>query len=472
MHSIAKTYHGSIYGCDRQHPALRCRWENVHAYDDRLCPHRQFVLGNHAKLTRQNNGNFEAPIIAVKKHKKIVNKTKHFYDSHSVEAASQETVMIRRSHLLMLMAVIVSGPFLLGCLIYRIRGLDDEGIVFEFVEPSASTNAYNDRVGRAVEPHARWVEHGHRWQSPQRGLRVFSAHYRHELRSFSEPIIRVLALATAEFLDSCLVRARIVYRDYPNSIPTGRVTCRQLSRSSEGAERNTSQRLHDAILEVATGQPDDRVPVALSIETSQDHRSVVWIPVKASFVDPLRESDSIAVCIHVDSGNVERASDLASWYRSRGSGQVTAYGVAKRSAASKAPSFSGEFVPLYDSETLYGVSDVTATSLMLRDCALRSSATSKCVALLGADERLVADSRGSRTNAACVIRSYCGYAKAREWRSWNVAMAALRAKDSSPSAALLRETNSRCAMRRRGHFSAASTERRGNLSCLAWTTAC
>ncbi|KAL3202481.1 hypothetical protein MRX96_042453 [Rhipicephalus microplus] len=245
---------------------LRYRWENVNAYGDRLWP---------------------SPTIR-----------------------PREPRGIRRSHLLMLMAVIVSGPFLLGCLIYRMRGLDDEGNVFEFVEPSASTNAYNDRVGRAVEPHARWVEHGHRWQSPQRGLRLFSAHYRHELRSFSEPIIRVLALATAEFLDSCLVRARIVYRDYPNSIPTGRVTCRQLSRSSEGAERNTSQRLHDAILEVATGQPDDR----------------------ASFVDPLRESDSIAVCIHVDSGNAERASDLASWYRSRGSGQVTAYGVAKRSA--------------------------------------------------------------------------------------------------------------------------------------------
>ncbi|KAL1430683.1 hypothetical protein MTO96_002286 [Rhipicephalus appendiculatus] len=351
-------YHGLIYGRERQHQALRYRWENVYVYDDRLWPHRQFILRNHR---------------------------------------------IRRSHLWMLVAVIVSGPFMLGCLIYRMRGLDDEGYPFDFVEPSASTNAYNDRVGRAVEPHARCVEHGHRWQYPQRGLRLFSAHYRHELGSFSEPIIRVLALATADFLDSCLVRACVVYRDYPNSIPTGQVTCRRLSRSSEGAKSNTSQQLHDAVLEIATGQPDDRVPVALSIETSQDRRSVVWIPVKASFVEPLREWDSIAVCIHVDSGNAERATDLAEWYRSRGSGQVTAYGVAnRRSAAVKALSFRGEFVAWYDPKTLAGVSDVTATSLMLRDCALRSSATSKCVAFLGADERLVVDSRGSRTN--CCLR--------------------------------------------------------------------
>ncbi|KAL1439405.1 hypothetical protein MTO96_010224 [Rhipicephalus appendiculatus] len=211
---------------------------------------------------------------------------------------------------------------------------------------------------------------------------------------------RPTTATSSEFLDSCLLRARVVYRDYPNSIPTGQVTCRRLSRSSEGAEPNTSQQLHDAVLEIATGQPDDRVPVALSIQTSQDRQSVVWIPVKASFVEPSsRNGIPSPVCIRVDSGNAERATDLAEWYRSRGSGQVTAYGVAnRRSAAAKAPSFSGEFVPWYDPETLAGVSDVTATSLMLRDCALRSSATSKCVAFLDANERLVVDSRGSRSN--------------------------------------------------------------------------
>ncbi|XP_037526692.1 uncharacterized protein LOC119404185 [Rhipicephalus sanguineus] len=105
------------------------------------------------------------------------------------------------------------------------------GHLFGYGQPSASTNAYNDRVGRAVEPHASWVEHGHRWQSPQRGLRLFSAHYCHELGSSSGPVIRVLALATMKFLQSCLVQARVVYRDYPNSFPSGTVACRLLSRS-------------------------------------------------------------------------------------------------------------------------------------------------------------------------------------------------------------------------------------------------
>ncbi|KAH7934951.1 hypothetical protein HPB52_002443 [Rhipicephalus sanguineus] len=355
MHSIGRMYHGSIYGRDRQYQALRCHWENVYVYEDRLWPHRQFVLRN--------------------------DRT-------------------RRSHLLVLMAVIVFGPFMLGCLIYRMRGLDDDGYLFDLVQPSASTNAYNDRFGRAVEPHARWGRHGHRWQSPQRGLRLFSAHYRHELGSFSEPIIRVLALATAEFLDGCLVRARVVYRDYPNSIPSGKVRCRRLSRSSEIAE--PSQRLHDAVLEVATGQADYRVPVGLSVQTSQDRSSVVWIPVKASFVEPHRDRDSIAVCVRVDSGSPENVTDLAEWYRSRGAPQVTAYGVADRSAVVRASSLREEFVPWYDPEMLAGVSEATATSLMLRDCALRSSATSKCVAFLGADERLDVESQGSR--AKCCLR--------------------------------------------------------------------
>ncbi|KAH7935800.1 hypothetical protein HPB52_013599 [Rhipicephalus sanguineus] len=346
-------YRGSICVRDRQYRTLRCHWENVYEYDDRLWLDRHLILRNQR---------------------------------------------MRRNLVLMLTAVVVFAPSMLGCLIYRIRGFEDLGYLFGYGQPSASTNAYNDRVGRAVEPHASWVEHGHRWQSPQRHLRLFSAYYSHELGSSSEPVIRVLALATTEFLQRCLVQARVVYRDYPNSVSTGPVACRRLSRSSEGAHPTASQRLHDAVLEFATGQPDDRVPVALSIQTSQDRQYDAWIPVNASLAESLLDRDSIAICIRVDSGSPERVNNLAEWYRSRGARQVTVYGAAsgRKSAAVKEPSFRGEFVPWFDPEMLAGVSDVTAMSLMLRDCALRSSAASKCLAFLGADDMLVVEPRGSR----------------------------------------------------------------------------
>lgn len=348
-------YQAKIYARDRQCRNHRCHWENVYVYDDRLWLDRHLILRNQR---------------------------------------------MRRGLLLMLTAVIVFVPTMLGCLTHRIRGFEDVGRLFGFGEPSAAANAYNDRVGRAVEPHANWVEHGHRWQSPQRGLRLFSAHYHLELGSSSEPVIRVLALASTEFLQSCLVQARVVYRDYPNSFPTRPSACRRLSRSSEDGDPRTSpRRLHDAVLEFATGQPNDRVPVALSIRTSRDRQSDVWIPVNASLVEPLRDRDSIAICIRVDSGSPELVNDLAEWYRSRGARQVTAYGVAnvRNNAAVKAPRFRGEFVPWYDPEVLANVSVATAMSLMLRDCALRSSATSKCVAFLGADDMLVVETRGSRS---------------------------------------------------------------------------
>ncbi|XP_065305502.1 uncharacterized protein [Dermacentor albipictus] len=351
-------YQSPIYARGRQYRAHRCHWEKVYVYDDTLWVDRHLILRHHR---------------------------------------------MRRSLLFLLTTVIVVVPFMLGCLLYRIRGLDDVNHLFGFGKPVESTNAYNDRAGRAVTPHAQWVEHGHRWQTPQRGLRLFSAHYRHELRSSSKPMIRVIALATTEFLETCLVQARVVYRDYPNSFPTEPIVCRRLSRSLEQTGPNASL-LHGVVLELATGQPDDRVPVALSIQTSQDPRSVVWIAVNTSFVEPLRDRDSVAVCLRLDGASSEHVTDLAGWYRYRGARQVTVYGVATRTASAdfKAPSFRGEFVSWYDPEMLVGVSDATAMSLMLRDCALRSSATSKCVAFLGADERLVVEPHGSR--AKCCLR--------------------------------------------------------------------
>ncbi|KAH6941465.1 hypothetical protein HPB50_018357 [Hyalomma asiaticum] len=350
-------YRGSIYTRYPQYRALRCHWENVYLYDDTLSTDRHLIL----------------------RHRRM-----------------------RRSLLLMLTALIIFVPSMLGCFIYRIRGLDDFGRLFGFGQPPASTNAYNDRVGRAVEPHAHWTQHGHRWQSPHRCLRLFSAHYRHEIGSSSEPVVRALALATTEFIDSCTVQARIVYRDYPNSLPAGPVTCRRLSRSSEGGQPNASEHLHDAILEFATGQPSNRVPVALSIQSSQDRKSVVWIPVNTSFAGPLRHGDSVGICIRAESGSPDVVTNVAEWYRSVGARQVTVYGVASRrsSAVVKAPSFRVEFVSWYDREMLAGASDITVMSLMLRDCALRSSATSKCVALLGVDERLVTEAQGSRSKGS------------------------------------------------------------------------
>ncbi|XP_037555760.1 uncharacterized protein LOC119432677 [Dermacentor silvarum] len=351
-------YQGPVYARDRQYRVHRCHWEKVYVYDDTLWVDRHLILRHHR---------------------------------------------MRRSLLFLLTTVIVLVPFMLGCLLYRIRGFEDVNQLFGFGKPVESTNAYNDRAGREVAPHARWVERGHRWQTPQRGLRLFSAHYRHELGSLSKPTIRIIALATTEFLDTCLVQARVVYRDYPNSFPTEPVVCRRLSHSSEQAEPSASV-IHDVVLELATGQPDDRVPVALSIQTSQDPQSAVWIAVNTSFVEPFRDMDSVAICLRVNGASSEHVTELAEWYRSRGARQVTVYGVATRTTSTefKAPSLRGEFVSWYDPEMLVGVSDATAKSLMLRDCALRSSATSKCVAFLGADERLVVEPLGSW--AKCCLR--------------------------------------------------------------------
>ncbi|KAL1477709.1 hypothetical protein MTO96_035534 [Rhipicephalus appendiculatus] len=334
-------YQAKIYARDRQYRTLRCHWENVYVYDDRLWLDRHLILRNQR---------------------------------------------MRRNLLLMLTAVVVFVPSMLGCLIYRIRGFEDLGHLFGFDQPSASTNAYNDRVGRAVEPHASWVEHGHRWQSPQRGLRLFSAHYHLELGAAScKPASSTGTIRTPFRPD--LSRAEGCPDPRKTETPAPRSGgCMTQFSSSPRVNRTTACRspCPSGLVKTANlmcGSPSTRRSSSLSAT-----------------------GNSIAVCIRVDSGSPERVSDLAEWYRSRGARQVTAYGVAngRNGAAVKAPSFKGEFVPWYDPEVLADVSDVTAMSLMLRDCALRSSATSKCVAFLGVDDVLVVESRGSR--AKCCMR--------------------------------------------------------------------
>ncbi|KAH7985882.1 hypothetical protein HPB49_026239 [Dermacentor silvarum] len=94
-----------------------------------------------------------------------------------------------------------------------------------------------------------------------------------------------------------LCKSTFDYRDYPNSFPTKPVVCRQLSRSSKLAEPDTLL-LGDLVLELVPGQPDNRVLVVFSVQTSRDRQSAAWIAVNTSLVEHLRDRDYAAILLH------------------------------------------------------------------------------------------------------------------------------------------------------------------------------
>ncbi|KAK8766098.1 hypothetical protein V5799_007121 [Amblyomma americanum] len=88
---------------------------------------------------------------------------------------------MRRGFVLLVMVVILAVPFSLGTVLYRVGSLEAASLLFGISQQSQQPYAYNDRIGREVAPHALWREHGPQWQSPHPGLKVFAAHYRHDL---------------------------------------------------------------------------------------------------------------------------------------------------------------------------------------------------------------------------------------------------------------------------------------------------
>ncbi|XP_077499126.1 uncharacterized protein LOC144110158 [Amblyomma americanum] len=319
---------------------------------------------------------------------------------------------MRRGFVLLVMVVILAVPFSLGTVLYRVGSLEAASLLFGISQQSQQSYAYNDRIGREVAPHALWREHGPQWQSPHPGLKVFAAHYRHDLGSLSKPVIRVTALATAGFLYTCFVRARVVYRDYPHSFPTDAVHCKQLSMHPTNASDLNAQPV-PVVLRIATGQPADRVPVAVSIQARPSRTSTVWIAVNTVFVDPPDKRDAFVVCLNVDHGaELDHVTILATSYRLQGARQVIAYGSPRNDDDLAFNTSSAQLLPWYNADAVQGVPDVVLTSLMLRDCALRSSARTRCLALLGSEERLVfkagttrVRTEGGASSANCCFRN-------------------------------------------------------------------
>ncbi|KAK8788349.1 hypothetical protein V5799_021876 [Amblyomma americanum] len=98
---------------------------------------------------------------------------------------------MRRGFVLLVMVVILAVPFSLGTVLYRVGSLEAASLLFGISQQSQQPYAYNDRIGREVAPHALWREHGPQWQSPHPGLKVFAAHYRHDL-GYAETRARLL----------------------------------------------------------------------------------------------------------------------------------------------------------------------------------------------------------------------------------------------------------------------------------------
>ncbi|KAG0410775.1 hypothetical protein HPB47_012103 [Ixodes persulcatus] len=93
---------------------------------------------------------------------------------------------------------------------------DKERVAEDANEP----RAYNDRTGRIIEPHRAWMGFSEHWRSPYGALHVFSAFYMHGKDGTTKPHVKVTALLSPRLRHTCVVRARIVYLDYPHSFPT------------------------------------------------------------------------------------------------------------------------------------------------------------------------------------------------------------------------------------------------------------
>ncbi|XP_077548680.1 uncharacterized protein LOC144162035 [Haemaphysalis longicornis] len=275
----------------------------------------------------------------------------------------------------------------LGTLVYRLNLLGHLLETRVSSQHPANGSAYNDRSGRVIAPHPNWEERrGARWRSPHPGLHVFTAHYRHEIGSRSTPVIRVTAMASADILDACSVRARVVYRDYPHSFPAGPVTCQLLSDPAAGASANTAE-VRAAILQFATGQPATRVPAAASLQVGDRTDSVVWMAVNVVFSEPPSGRSAVAVCLRANQSR--RAIPLTAPYRLQGARQVIAYASAVASnvvVASRA--VYAKYLPWYGGLP-NGAAEAVLRPLLLRDCALRSSPNVKCLVVLAAGEKLV-----------------------------------------------------------------------------------
>ncbi|CAN8021160.1 unnamed protein product [Ixodes persulcatus] len=270
---------------------------------------------------------------------------------------------------------------------------DKERVAEDANEP----RAYNDRTGRIIEPHRAWMGFSEHWRSPYGALHVFSAFYMHGKDGTTKPHVKVTALLSPRLRHTCVVRARIVYLDYPHSFPTLVGVCRHLSSDAQQSDssRSTGEILEPAVLEFPTGQKTDRIPTAITILLN-GMDSQVWIPVRTFSMGPSREV--IGVC--VSATDRESALDMAeflAFHQLIGVTKFIVYATANflrttfpfvnSSKLKVVP--RNAILPWYKSAVLLRTTPSSAKRLMLEDCMFRSRSFVEFVALMNADELLV-----------------------------------------------------------------------------------